>query len=66
MKKIKQTVENTTDSRVYKMAQRHRTLGCPLCPPHGGCNRFKSSNEYRSWKYWRKKQWKQEYGVTVA
>lgn len=59
MKRAKKLMNETDNSRVYKMAKREVDLiKCPICPPGKGCNRNRT-HEYMGWKYWRKTQWKQ-------
>ena len=49
---------NTTNSCVFKRAAVFPILGCPVCAPNKGCNRFKGSISH-SWKDQTKKrkQW---------
>lgn len=51
VKKPKDIMDETNDSRVYKRARWYKvsaeTRRCPLCPPHGGENLARPS---RSWK----------------
>lgn len=54
--KNKKTLENTTISRVYKMAL-NANAPCPICGLGKGCNR-NSNNHQRNWKKWRKNRWK--------
>lgn len=58
MKKAKKVVDSTNNSRVYRMAQREMIDGCPICAPHKGCNKWTSGRWQRSWKKYRKTQWK--------
>ncbi len=54
--KTKKTMENTDNSRVYKLVIRG-LLFCPICKPNKGCN----GDRYRitkTWKEYRKNQWK--------
>ena len=53
----KKTLQNTMNSRVYKMALR-QNMGCPICPPNKGCNRNRDNN-YKSWKNYRDNQWRE-------
>lgn len=53
----KKIVDNTTNSRVYKMAKNPLISGCPICSPHKGCNRRKRKIDH-SWKNYRKTKWK--------
>jgi hypothetical protein len=55
--KNKQTLKNTTISRVYKMAL-NENASCPICGLGRGCNRNRDNN-HRNWKYWRKTRWKE-------
>lgn len=57
MKKAKKVMNSTSNGRVYRMTQR-RALKCSLCAPHRGCNRWTSGRWQRSWKQYRKTQWK--------
>ena len=50
-------VKDTVDSRVYKMASREGVVGCPICPPHRGCNRLRWG-QIKNWKRFRKTQWR--------
>ena len=55
----KQTLKNTMNSRVYKMALTEN-FGCSICPPNKGCNRnSRRDNNYKSWKNYRNNQWKE-------
>jgi hypothetical protein len=57
----KETINTTTNSRVYKLLLKHKLLNyyglCPICPPHGGCN-FRKQKIIRNWKQFRKNKWK--------
>jgi hypothetical protein len=53
----KKTIKNTMNSQVYKMAIKSN-LGCPICPPNKGCNRYKNT-DLKSWKNYRGNQWKE-------
>jgi hypothetical protein len=55
--KVKKVSEETMDSRTYKLAMRSIVLGCPICGPNRGCN-GRSKKKQRSWKLFRKKQYK--------
>lgn len=57
MRNKKRVLENTTDSRVYKLTAREGVMSCPICPPHRGCNRDYFGVE-RNWKKFRKTQYK--------
>lgn len=52
----RKSIKNTTDSRVYKMMSRE-SLYCNICPPNKGCN-GRNNGECRSWKAYRKNQWR--------
>jgi len=62
MRKPKQIVDTTTNSRVYNHARStyiaRKQAGCPLCTIGKGCNRRYKDNIQRSWKSNRKTQWK--------
>jgi len=47
----------TTNSRVYKLVRLNYAKGCPICGPHSGCNSTRSKDD-RSWKNFRKTQYK--------
>jgi len=49
-------VENTTDSRVYKMTMRKVHLHCDFCPLNKGCNGKKYGID-DNWKNYKNKQW---------
>lgn len=53
----KEEFDSTNISRVYKIILFYNVSGCPLCPPHKGCNRIKRKSN-RSWKNFRQKQYK--------
>lgn len=57
----KETLNTTTNSRIYKLLFRKYLLNvdglCPICPPHRGCN-YRRKKHQKNWKYFRKKQWK--------
>jgi hypothetical protein len=57
--KQSQNLKTTTHSRTYKMYQRAQVLGCPICGPNSGCNRY-SKYKDRNWKKYRKTQYKQK------
>jgi hypothetical protein len=60
--KSKEIIDSTTDSRIYKLAKRHflmHTKGvCSRCHPRRGCNWGRSRFIKRSWKEYRKRQYK--------
>ena len=56
--KEKRTIDETTNSRTYKRLRNAIYSGCPLCSPHKGCNRWTFKRDIRSWKEYRKTQWK--------
>jgi len=58
MEKAHNLMEITEDSREYKMAMRDILTNCPLCKPHRGCNRKHHREDWRSWKNYRKTQYK--------
>ncbi len=47
----------TTDSKTYKINLKSFGRGCPICGPRSGCNSV-SSKDDRSWKNFRKTQYK--------
>jgi hypothetical protein len=57
MRRFKKLMKDTDNSRVYKMAKREGDVGCPLCAPHKGCNKYKFGFN-NNWKEHRKTQWK--------
>ena len=59
MRKTKTVVDTTTNSKEYKRAK-HMTLliGCQLCSPNKGCNKWGKSSPSRNWKSYRKTKWK--------
>lgn len=56
--KNKKIVENTSNSRVYKMARNVFISNCPICSPHKGCNVRKRKIDI-TWKNNRGNQWKE-------
>ena len=55
----KETLQLTNNSNEYKNAKRQLDkIGCPVCPPNRGCNRNRD-NDYKSWKRYRKTQWRE-------
>lgn len=48
----------TDNSREYKLARRFRETICGYCRPHRGCNKTSASWKNRSWKSYRKTQYK--------
>lgn len=60
MKNSNKVRENTVDNRTYKSVLKDAKDLCPYCPPHQGCNypRGKKSPDKRSWKNFRKTQYK--------
>jgi hypothetical protein len=56
---VTKIVEETTDSRTYKLALRSKVLGCPICGPNSGCN-SRGKDHQRNWKKFRKTQYKNE------
>lgn len=59
-RKNKKTLQLTNDSKEYKMTKRKMDLGCPICRPNKGCNRKgRNGTPYRSWKTYRKTQWRE-------
>lgn len=57
-KKIQTKIATTDNSREYRLLHGSTVSGCPICAPHRGCNRWTSRPAYRSWKNYRKSQWK--------
>jgi len=61
MKNIEE-YELTSNSNVYKKARWKQTIGisllCYLCAPHHGCNGSYIQSDYKSWKRYRKNQWR--------
>jgi hypothetical protein len=49
--------QGVTDSRTYKLVELNYKRGCPICGPHTGCNGT-TKKEDRSWKKFRKTQYK--------
>jgi hypothetical protein len=60
MRKAKKLMNETGNSRVYKMAKREvdLLLKCPICSPHRECNRRKFGVN-NNWKKYRLTKWKQ-------
>lgn len=58
MKRSKKVSEETDNSRVYKYATKQYQISCPFCKPHRGCNRSRAVWKRRSWKIYRKTQYK--------
>jgi hypothetical protein len=56
--KLKKTIDETANSRTYRRLRNVIYSGCPICSPHKGCNRWKGRKVGRSWKEYRKTQWK--------
>lgn len=54
-KKIK---DNTVSNKIYKSCSKTLNGLCNYCKPHRGCNRNHYAKE-RSWKQFRKFQWKE-------
>ena len=59
----KETLETTTDNRVYKSLRWTKIANgrrlCEICGPHSGCNYWnKKRNNNRNWKKYRNKQYK--------
>jgi hypothetical protein len=63
----KETLETTTNSRVYKLLKRIKLDKyeglCPICGPHTGCNFFKKHRGIKNWKEYRKTQWKEYHNI---
>lgn len=51
-------LHGTADSRTYKMLRRIYTLQCSYCRPHRGENVNYRDFRRRSWKEYRKRQYK--------
>lgn len=62
--KNKQILERTTDNREYKITRNNQVSldegMCNYCPPHGGCNYWRKGKPQRSWKKYRKTQWREK------
>ena len=56
--KVNKTLNETTNSRVYNLTVNEKVSGCPICPPHRGCNRNKENDN--NWKQYRNFQWKEK------
>lgn len=58
----KEQLKTTTNKRVYKMLLRKLIYDkgglCHYCGPHSGCNSNRGNKSHRSWKQYRKYQWK--------
>ncbi len=60
VQKQKLKISKTSDNRVYKLLQRSKVLGCPICGPNSGCNSSSRRGVLdRNWKKFRKTQWKE-------
>ena len=60
MKRRKNILETTSDSRTYKMTMRSQVLGCPICGPNSGCN-YRGKRKQRNWKQFRKTNYKMKH-----
>ena len=49
----------TSNRNVYNRIHKTFHAGCDRCARHGGCNRRKEGAIQRSWKKFRKNQWKE-------
>jgi hypothetical protein len=64
MKKTKEELDSTTNSRIYKrLRKKYLSISkgliyCEICGPNKGCNRRRKKIDKRSWKKYRKTQWK--------
>jgi len=56
--KIKKTLQETTDRKTYRSAANTGHGNCSLCSPNRGCNRNRKYD--RSWKKYRKTQWREK------
>lgn len=60
----KETIKNTTNSRVYRLMYIEELLKnsgfCRFCGPHSGCNSFNKYHNDKSWKKHRKLQYKEK------
>jgi hypothetical protein len=54
----KEVLDTTTNSRTYKIVRATETGVCLYCGPHSGCNAYSKNRPRRSWKKYRKHQWK--------
>ena len=62
-KAIKSVLKNTSNSREYKITRFKKIASneglCDYCPPNKGCNSWRGGRKpYKSWKEYRKTQWK--------
>ena len=56
--KVNKILKETSNSRVYMMAQRQHN-GCPFCKKSRGCNYVRIGwKNKRNWKHYRKTQYK--------
>ena len=55
--KYKKIIKTTSSSFIYRRAIR-AIASCPYCPPNRGCNRRNRSSNKRTWKKYRKHQYK--------
>lgn len=57
--KNKKRMDETNDSRTYKMYRRMATLSCSFCPPHKYENaRMSGKKDLRCWKNYRDRQFR--------
>lgn len=60
----KETLKTTTNRKVYKLLKRlafYDDMGlCHYCGPHSGCNSNWKPRSSKSWKQYRKTQWKEK------
>ena len=54
--KIK-SLNDETNSTVYRRKRNFIFSLCPMCRPHKGCNKWRKNFD-RNWKNYRKNQWK--------
>ena len=60
--KEKRRLDETNNSKEYKKIKALMNMDCPYCPPNKGCNRSsrrRNGNPFKSWKKYRKTQWKE-------
>ena len=64
MKRTKEELDFTTNSRVYRSLRKKYLsiskglIRCEICPANKGCNRRRKNFDERNWKNYRKTHWK--------
>jgi hypothetical protein len=50
--------QETTNTYVYNQVREFKRKSCPVCPPNKGCNGAWRIKKNKSWKQYRKTQYK--------